>query len=93
MTDIAARINSVLDTSGLNARNLAALSKVHYTTIYLILRKGQRAKPLATVRESIDSALDKIEALTKDGKLPLDAALSQDAKQTILEQLISTIAA
>lgn len=89
MENIATRITTVLKASGLTARNLAAMTNVHYTTIYLIQKKGERANPLPTVRDSLDRALDTINALVADKKLPLSSSLSQEAKQEKLNQLIS----
>ena len=88
MESVAARIKKALYSSGLNARNLAAMSHVHHTTIYAILRRGDAARPHATVLVSIDRALDAISKLVLEGKLPLSAGLSQETKQTQLERLI-----
>lgn len=91
MEDVAARIKTTLHNSGLNARNLAAMSHVHHTTIYAILRKGEAARPHATVQVSIDRALDAISKLILDGKLPLSTSLSQEAKQTHLARLVEQL--
>lgn len=88
MEGVAAKIKSMLRDSGLNARNLAAMSHVHHTTIYAILRKGEAARPHATVQVSIDRALDTIGKLVLEGKLPLSTGLSQEAKQTHLARLV-----
>ncbi len=88
MEGIASRIKSVLKESGLNARNLAAMSHVHHTTIYTILRKGAAAKPHLTVQVSIEGALDTISKLVLDNKLPLPLNLSQEAKAVQLAKLV-----
>lgn len=88
MDGVATRLKNAMKVSGLNARNLAAMSHVHHTTIYSILRKGEAARPHATVQVSIDRTLDAINKLVLEGKLPLSASLSQEAKQKLLAQLI-----
>lgn len=91
MEHIATRITNTLKAGGLTARNLAAIANVHYTTIYLIQKKGERANPLPTVGNSIDRALTLINALVADKKLPLPANLPQEVKQEKLVQLISEL--
>jgi hypothetical protein len=89
MEHIATRIRNTLTISGLTARNLAAIANVHYTTIYLIAKKGELAKPLPAISESLDRALAVINQLVAEGKLPLPVSLSQEAKQEKLTQLVS----
>lgn len=89
MEHIATRIVETLKRSGLTARNLAAIAHVHYTTIYLITKKGESARPLPTVQDSINRALDTITKLVAENKLPLNNSLSQEAKQEKLSQLVS----
>lgn len=89
MEHIATRIKQTLKRSGLTARNLAAIANVHYTTIYLITKKGERAKPLPTVAESLDRALAVLDQLVAENKLPLPSTLSQEGRQDKLSQLVS----
>jgi hypothetical protein len=89
MDNIATRITDTLKRSGLTARNLAAMANVHYTTIYLIVKKGENAKPLPAVLDSLDRALVLLDTFVAEHKLPLPAELSQVAKQAKLAQLIS----
>ena len=91
MDGVATKIKNALRVSGLNARNLAAMSHVHHTTIYTIMRKGEAARPHATVQVSIDRALDAIGKLVLEGKLPLPAGLSQESKQAQLAQLVEQL--
>lgn len=88
MEHIATRITDTLKRSGLTARNLAAIANVHYTTIYLITKKGERAKPLPAISESLDRALAVINQLLAENKLPLPISLSQETKQEKLSQLV-----
>lgn len=92
MESIATRIESALHASGLTVRNLAAIANVHYTTIYLILKKGVTAKPLPVVEESLDRSVNEINALVAENKLPLPKDLSQEVKRNKLVQLISELA-
>lgn len=89
MEHIATRIKDTLRRSGLTARNLAAIANVHYTTIYLITKKGESAKPLPAITDSLDRALAVINQLVAENKLPLPANLSQEARQEKLTQLVS----
>jgi hypothetical protein len=89
MEHIATRIKHTLKRSGLTARNLAAMSDVHYTTIYLITKKGEKANPLPAVSNSLDRALTVIEQLLAENTLPLPSSLSQEARQDRLSQLVS----
>lgn len=91
MDNVAARISQTLKDSGLTPRNLAAIAKVHYTTIYLILKKGESAKPLPTIKDSLDRAIAAVDSLVAEKKLPLPANLSQAAKQDKLLQLVNEI--
>jgi 5-enolpyruvylshikimate-3-phosphate synthase len=88
MEHIATRITNTLKRSGLTARNLAAIANVHYTTIYLITKKGERAKPLPAISESLDRALAVINQLVAENKLPMPTSLSQETKQEKLSQLV-----
>lgn len=88
MEHIATRITDTLKRSRLTARNLAAIANVHYTTIYLITKKGEKAKPLPAVSDSLDRALAIINQLVAENKLPLPASLSQETKQDKLSQLV-----
>lgn len=91
MDTIAARIRDTLEASGLTVRTLAAIAKVHYTTIYLILRKGTEAKPLKVIEESLDRSVNQINALVAENKLPLPANLSQAVRRNRLHELIDEL--
>lgn len=88
MENIATRITNTLKSAKLTARHLAAIAHVHYTTIYLIVKAGERANPLPTVRDALERALTVIEKLVAENKLPLPANLSQEGKQDKLTQLV-----
>lgn len=92
METIATRIEDALKASGLTVRNLAAIANVHYTTVYLILKKGITARPLKVVEESLDRSVNEINALVTANKLPLPKDLSQEVKRDKLSQLISELA-
>lgn len=88
MVGIATKIQNAMKVSGLNARNLAAMSHIHYSTVYSIIRRGDSARTHATVVVAIERALDTIDKLVLEGKLPLPLDLSQEAKQAQLAWLI-----
>lgn len=92
METIATRIEDALKASGLTVRNLAAIANIHYTTVYLILKKGEAAKPLPVVEESLDRSVNEINALVAINKLPLPKDLSQEVRRDKLSQLISELA-
>ena len=89
MEHIATRIRETLKRSGLTPRNLAAVANVHYTTIYLIQKKGELAKPLPVIQDSLERALAIITTFVAEGKLPFPANLSQVVKQEKLTQLVN----
>jgi plasmid maintenance system antidote protein VapI len=91
MAGVASRIKHTLQVSGLNARNLAAMSHVHHTTIYDIMREGKKVSPHVTTQLAIERALNTIDLLVLDNKLPLSANLSQEAKQSALTQLVEQL--
>ena len=80
MTTLAERNTATLRAADLNVRSLAELANVHYTTIYLILRKGEDANPVPLVEKSLNEVLDNIESLITANELPLPKDLSSDSK-------------
>lgn len=89
MRYLADRIKETLARSALNVRSLSAVTELHYTTIYLILRKGEAAKPYNMVRKALEEALDKIDNLMETRELPLREGLSQDDKNQELKSLFA----
>lgn len=92
METIATRIDDALKASGLTVRNLAAIANIHYTTIYLILKKGDDANPLPVVLEALDRSVNELNALVAENKLPLPKDLPQEVKKDKLSKLISELA-
>lgn len=90
MDNIAAAIIATLKDAKLTVRDLAAMANVHFTTIYLIQKKGSGANPLPTVRDSIEQALEKIHSLVGEGKLPFHDKLSQAQRMDKLLELTTT---
>jgi hypothetical protein len=67
------------------------MSHVHHTTIYDIMRAGRNVRPHVTTQLAIERALDTIDTLVLDRKLPLPANLSQEAKQDALARLVEQL--
>jgi len=86
---LADRIKEVLRTSHVNVRSLSAVAELHYTTVYVILRKGDKANPHHMVQKALEAALDTIDKLVADKHLPLPEGLAQESKDRELKSLFN----
>lgn len=81
---IGERLAVVLRGAELSPRDLSACTKVHFTTIYRLIR--HRGTTFPSVEKTLSEALDKIEKLTEDGHLPFGGPIS-DREQRLVAML------
>ncbi|MES2704833.1 MAG: hypothetical protein V4649_19515 [Bacteroidota bacterium] len=86
--NIGERLGKTLRGVNISPRNLSALTKVHYTTIYKLI--AQRGKTYPLVEQTLSDALDKIDRLKADGLLPFMENLSDKEKTDRLADLLAT---
>lgn len=87
MTELATKITDTLRRAGLNPRVLGGLTKIHYTTIYSIV-KSPDANPTPVVESTLNRVLSDIERLVNAGKLPLEGRYTTEQKIPMVESLI-----
>jgi hypothetical protein len=88
MDTIGDRLGRTLRGAGLSPRNLGAITKVHFTTIYTLIR--QKGKTYPVVEQTLSDALDKIERLQAEGKLPIRENISDKERTNRLVELLAT---
>lgn len=77
----------------MSPRNLSAVSKVHFTTIYSILRQNGSAKTFPVIEQALSDALDKIEHLVSTDILPFRDNISDKEKTDRLIALFDSATA
>lgn len=93
METLSQRTKRVIKDAGISARILSSVAKVHYTTVYNLLRSPNgeyelRCRPL--VVESITHVLNNVERLIQEQVLPYPQGTRHDAIIENLEKLIHT---
>lgn len=83
------RIEDVLHRADISPRVLSILSKVHYTTIYLLLRRKENASPSPLVEAALGSSLDKLEALIASEFLPIRRLVTSDKKAELIQDKLN----
>lgn len=86
--NIGERLGKTLPGAGISPRNLGAVTKVHYTTIYGLIRTKGKTYPL--VEDTLANALNKIDRLVQDGLLPFRDRISDKEKTQRLTELLAT---
>ncbi len=86
--NIGERLGKSLPRAGISPRNLAAITKVHFTTIYSLMRTKGKTYPV--VECTLSEALDKIDKLYDDGNLPFTGSISGKEKTDRLVSLLAT---
>ena len=86
------RTKRLIAGANLSPRILAAVTKIHFTTIYAIIRdrKGDGDSYPITV-ETLTNTLDCIDKLLASGKLPFDSGMSHDKRAETLKTLLDEI--
>jgi hypothetical protein len=85
--NIGERLGKTLPGAGISPRNLAAVTKVHFTTIYGLIRTKGKTYPL--VEQTLSDALNKIDNLVADGKLPIRDTISTKEKTKRLGEMLA----
>lgn len=83
------RTKRVIKGANISPRILAAVTKIHFTTIYATMRNSKQesiAYPITV--DTLTKALDSIEKLINEGTLPFEDALSHDARIEALKALL-----
>lgn len=83
------RIAKILQEAGLTARDLQAVTQIHFTTIYNQMKGDDDYKFTPLTEDVLVTALAKIERLIADGLLPLRENVS--AKERC-DRLLSMLA-
>lgn len=86
---LSKRIAKILQEAGLTARDLQAVTQIHYTTIYNMMKGGDDYKFTPLTEDVLATALAKVERLIADGSLPLRETVS--AKERC-DRLLSLLA-
>lgn len=85
--NIGERLGQTLRGAGISPRNLSAVTKVHFTTIYKLM--AQRGKTYPLVEQTLSDALDKIDHLKTEGKLPFLDDISDREKTDRLASMLA----
>lgn len=86
---IGIRLKETLEGARLSPRNIAAVTKIHYTTIYKLIKEGEDAKTFPVVEETLRKALSKIEQYTAMGVFPIREIISDKEKTERLKLLLA----
>lgn len=84
--DLSARLNQSLRAADLSPRNLGGATNIHFVTIYKAKNGDGNRQPLH--EQVLLQALDKIDALVKEGKLPFLEKLNRKDKTAKLKDLL-----
>jgi transposase len=86
---IGVRLADTLKGAGLSPRNLAAVTEIHYTTIYKLIAAKENAKTLPVMESVLGRALTKIEQYIELGVLPIREIISDKEKTERLKYLLA----
>lgn len=81
------RIRDVLTRTSLTPRDLAAVTQIHYTTIYDAMKVGPEYTFRPVTERVLTEALDKLDALHDAGVLPFQITMSAKERQRHLMSL------
>lgn len=88
--NLSERIKDTMSRAELNPRVLGGLTKIHYTTIYNLLRTKD-ASPTPVVAETLNRCLSAIDRLIELQKLPLSGTYTTEQKIPMVEELLATL--
>lgn len=86
---LGTRVKRVIKCAGISPRILAAVTKIHFTTIYAIIRDSGYIKSYPLTVATLESTLDKIEELVKLGTLPFSTDTPHDSRTKELLSLLT----
>lgn len=87
-SELGRRLETVLRRANLTPRNLGGATRVHWVTIYAIIR-GDSMKSTPLVHHTLSDALDKIESLIAAGALPFNEPMQRRQQTERLIQLLN----
>lgn len=83
------RIANVLQVTGLTPRDLSAVCKIHWTTIYALINDGgEGCRPITSL--TLHKLAEDLETLHGQGKLPFADKLDAKTRQHRLTTLLNT---
>lgn len=83
------RTKRVIRDGGLSPRILSAVTKVHYTTIYSIMRsKNKDGDSYPSIIHSLTKALDGVQRLIDTKVLPFGPETTHEQRAELLEKLL-----
>lgn len=82
------RLKATLAVAGITPRHLGGATRVHFVTIYRLMREGSDTSfPL--IEQTLTEALDKIDRMLADKTLPIAERLSRTEKTKRLSDLLN----
>ncbi len=88
---LSERTTRVIKDAGISPRILSKITKIHYTTIYAIMRDSEAEKaanPLTI--ETLNNVLTALELLVLKNQLPFEPSTTHDYRAEKLEVLLDT---
>lgn len=86
---IGIRLKAVLKGASISPRILAAITDIHYTSIYRLMSEGPKSRAIPVVEKELTTVLDKMESLTNTGELPMHGKLSAKEKTDRLAAMLA----
>lgn len=86
---LGTRTSRLIKGANISPRILAAVTKIHYTTIYAIIKdRSSEETAYPSTLHILNTTLDRLEKLIEEGKLPFTDDLSHTARTTRLTTLL-----
>lgn len=83
------RTKRVIKDAGISPRILAAVTKIHFTTIYTIMRDSGNNSSYPITVDTLERTLDKLESLVRSDALPFAADMPHDERKRKLAELLA----
>lgn len=85
------RIERTLSVAGLTPRDLSAISKIHWTAIYNMMRRKDEYVYRPVTIDVLVATLDKLDKLIAERRLPITDKISATERRSTLLSLIDNI--
>lgn len=86
--ELSERLRTTLAKAKLSPRHLGGATRIHFVTIYKAINNDGVRQPI--YEQVLTSALDKIDILLAEGKLPFTEKLARKEKTDRLKDLLNT---
>ena len=83
------RTKRVIRDAGISPRILAAVTKIHFTTVYTIMRDSGSNSSYPTTVDALERTLDKLEGLIQTNALPFAADMPHEERKNKLAELLA----